>query len=297
MSILITGKTGFIGSRLTAELSQRQIPFTAVGREELPRVLSGGTLLHLANVHGSVGSNVQLTAEILKYAKERNFSTVIFVQSFASLTGKSDFNPHSINLGFSPRVLDVYSAGKLGAESYAIKTTPSDVRLVFVYLPAVLGYGGSWNRLFQQLLQHRTLRVPLVSTARANHISINEVVDRFVTLLTTPSLIESKVTRQVWSSPASRHTLWPDFLNQHLDQHHKIECYLPWLRFSESALKNIVCGVTLSRGLPNAIRERIFSFRGTGNSKGVSSPIWEPGPFLRFLMCEQSYIPPLSVVQ
>jgi nucleoside-diphosphate-sugar epimerase len=207
--IVISGAGGFIGRHLTSA-------FAAAGRTTASyRAFRDGgetadTFVHCANIHADPRDNAAFTADVLATVAPR-VKRFVQLQSFATLHGLGRLDATRFNFGKAPLVMAPYGLGKLMQEqaicAEAARHPALAVRLL--YLPVVLGEGGSWSRVLDQARRNGVALPPLMSgAARANYIEVGDVARH---LLDTRSDLAPGIARAILNRPDSANLGWEAF--------------------------------------------------------------------------------------
>lgn len=206
---VISGASGFIGGYLSSALAARGFE-VADYREFRDGRDSARTFVHCANIHDQPRDNAILAADMLATMAPR-VRRFVQVQSFATLHGGGRLDPARFNCGLVPLVMAPYPLGKLLQEQVLCRDTRRHpgLALRFVYLPAVLGEGGSWSALLATARNHGVMLPPLMSAAaRANHIEVEDLANH---LAATPGDIAHGIARAILNRPVSATLRWPAF--------------------------------------------------------------------------------------
>jgi nucleoside-diphosphate-sugar epimerase len=176
--IVISGSGGFIGGYLTATLAARGF---AVADYHAFRDRQDGaeTFVHCANIHGSPRDNAAFTADVLATVGGR-VKRFVQLQSFATLHGPGGVDAAAFNFGKAPLLMAPYPFGKLLQERVLCGNARRFPALAmrFVYLPAVLGTGGSWSTALTTAKRNGVVLPPLMRrSARANYVEVGDVAD------------------------------------------------------------------------------------------------------------------------
>jgi nucleoside-diphosphate-sugar epimerase len=176
--IVISGSGGFIGGCLTAAFAARGL---AVADYHAFRDRQDGadTFVHCANIHGSPRDNAAFTADVLATVGGR-VKRFVQLQSFATLHGPGRLDATAFNFGKTPLLMAPYPYGKLLQESVLCGDARHypGLAMRFVYLPAVLGTGGSWSTVLTTAKRNGVVLPPLMrGAARANYIEVGDIAD------------------------------------------------------------------------------------------------------------------------
>ncbi len=207
--IVISGAGGFIGRHLSDTMSAAGLA-TASYRAFRDGSETADTFVHCANIHGDPRENAAFTADVLATVGNR-VKRFVQLQSFATLHGLGELDAKSFNLGKSPLVMAPYGLGKLLQEQAicqeAARYPALAIRLL--YLPVVLGDGGSWARVRDQAKRDGVILPPLMSsTARANYIEVGDVARH---LLDTRGDTAPGIARKVLNRTDSANLVWEAF--------------------------------------------------------------------------------------
>jgi len=207
--IVLSGAGGFIGRHLTAAFAVAGMT-TASYRAFRDGSETADTFVHCANIHGDPRENAAFTADVLATIGKR-VKRFVQLQSFATLHGLGRLDPQRFNFGKSPLVMAPYGLGKLlqeqaiGAE--AARHPALAIRLL--YLPVVLGEGGSWSRVLEQARRNGVVLPPRMSgAARANYIEVDDVARH---LIDTRGDVAAGLTRTILNRPDSANLVWEAF--------------------------------------------------------------------------------------
>jgi nucleoside-diphosphate-sugar epimerase len=207
--IVISGAGGFIGRHLTAAFAAAGLA-TASYRGFRDGGETADTFVHCANIHADPRENAAFTADVLSTVATR-VKRFVQLQSFATLHGLGALDPQRFNFGKSPLVMAPYGLGKLlqehaiGAE--AARTPKLAIRLL--YLPVVLGEGGSWSRVRDQAKRNGVALPPRMSgAARANYIEVDDLARH---LVETRGDVAPGLTRTILNRADSANLVWEAF--------------------------------------------------------------------------------------
>ncbi|HLH87318.1 MAG TPA: hypothetical protein VKX28_02565 [Xanthobacteraceae bacterium] len=207
--IVISGAGGFIGRHLTAAFAAAGLS-TSSYREFRDGSATAETFVHCANIHADPGENAAFTADVVATVGPR-VKRFVQLQSFATLHGRGGLDAARFNFGKAPVVMAPYGLGKLMQEqaicAEAARHRGLAVRLL--YLPVVLGDGGSWSRVLDQAKRNGVMLPPRMSgRARANYIEVGDVARH---LLDTRADTTPGVTRAILNRPDSANLVWEAF--------------------------------------------------------------------------------------
>jgi nucleoside-diphosphate-sugar epimerase len=207
--IVISGAGGFIGRHLTAAFSAAGLT-TASYRAFRDGRETADTFVHCANIHGDPRENAAFTADVLATVGPR-VKRFVQLQSFATLHGLGRLDRSRFNFGKSPLVMAPYGLGKLLQEqaicAEAMRHPALAIRLL--YLPVVLGDGGSWARVREQARRDGVILPPRMSgAARANYIEVDDVARH---LLDARGDTAAGLTRTILNRPDSANLVWEAF--------------------------------------------------------------------------------------
>ena len=207
--IVISGAGGFIGRHLTGAFSAAGLT-TATYRDFRDGGETADTFVHCANIHADPRDNAAFTADVLATVGGR-VKRFVQLQSFATLHGLGRLDAQRFNFGKSPLVMAPYGLGKLMQEqaicAEAARHRALAIRLL--YLPVVLGEGGSWSRVLDQARRNGVALPPRMSgAARVNHIEVDDVARH---LLDTRHDTAPGVTRTILNRPDSANLVWEAF--------------------------------------------------------------------------------------
>src|SRR5215467_2701231 len=174
--IVISGAGGFIGRHLTAAFVAAGLT-TASYRTFRDGSEMADTFVHCANIHADPRENAAFTADVLATVGNR-VKRFVQLQSFATLHGLGRLDAGRFNFGKSPLVMAPYGLGKLLQEQAicqeAARYPALAIRLL--YLPVVLGDGGSWSRVLDQAKRNGVILPPMMNgAARVNYIEVGDV--------------------------------------------------------------------------------------------------------------------------
>jgi len=207
--IVISGAGGFIGRHLTTACAAAGLT-TASYRDFRDGSEAADTFVHCANIHGDARENAAFTADVLATVATR-VKRFVQLQSFATLHGLGTLDPQRFNFGKSPVVMAPYGLGKLLQEQAigagAARYPTLAIRLL--YLPVVLGEGGSWARVREQARRNGVVLPPRMSgAARANYVEVDDVARH---LIDTRGDTAAGTTRTVLNRPDSANLVWEAF--------------------------------------------------------------------------------------
>jgi len=207
--IVISGVGGFIGGYLSSAFAAAGLGtagYTAFrdGND------SADTFVHCANIHASPRDNAAFTADVLATVGNR-VKRFVQLQSFATLHGLGRLDPTAFNFGKTPLLMAPYGLGKLLQERVLCRDAARFPKLAIrlLYLPVVLGEGGSWSRVLEQAKRSGVALPPLMSAdARVNHIEVGDVARH---LIATRSDAAAGITRTILNRPESATLTWDAF--------------------------------------------------------------------------------------
>ncbi len=207
--IVISGAGGFIGRHLTAAFSAAGMT-AASYRAFRDGSETADTFVHCANIHADPRDNAAFTADVLATVADR-VKRFVQLQSFATLHGLGQLDPQRFNFGKSPLVMAPYGLGKLLQEqaicAEAARHPGLAIRLL--YLPVVLGEGGSWSRVLDQARRNGVALPPHMSgAARANYIEVDDLARH---LVDTRRDVAPGLTRTILNRPDSANLVWEAF--------------------------------------------------------------------------------------
>ena len=209
LDIVISGAGGFIGRHLATAFSAAGLA-TASYRDFRDGGETADTFVHCANIHADPRENAAFTADVIATVAGR-VKRFAQLQSFATLHGLGRLDAARFNFGKTPLVMAPYGLGKLlqeqaiGAE--AARHPQLAIRLL--YLPVVLGDGGSWSRVLDQARREGVALPPLMSgAARANYIEVGDVARH---LLDTRRDAAPGIARAILNRPDSANLVWEAF--------------------------------------------------------------------------------------
>lgn len=206
---VISGAGGFVGGHLMSALAARGFD-VADYRAFRDDGGSAATFVHCANIHDRPRENAAFTADVLATVAPR-VRRFVQLQSFATLHGAGQFDPARFNCGRFPLLMAPYPQGKLLQEGVLCRDARRHPALAIelVYLPAVLGNGGSWSAVIAAARQNGVVLPPLMSeAARANHIEIDDLAGH---LAATAGDAAPGVVRIILNRPVSATLRWRAF--------------------------------------------------------------------------------------
>jgi|SRR5580704_6256235 nucleoside-diphosphate-sugar epimerase len=207
--IVISGAGGFIGGHLTSALAAAGLT-AASYRAFRDGGETADTFVHCANVHADPRGNAAFTADVLATVAAR-VKRFVQLQSFATLHGLGRLDATHFNFGKAPLVMAPYGLGKLLQEqaicAEAARYPQLAIRLL--YLPVVLGEGGSWSRVLDQARRNGVALPPRMSgAARANYIEVDDVAHH---LIATRGDTAPGIARAILNRPDSANLVWEAF--------------------------------------------------------------------------------------
>lgn len=206
---VISGTGGFIGSHLASSLAARGFG-VADYRAFRDGAAPAATFVHCANIGDNPRDNAAFTADVFATIAPR-VRRFVLLQSFATLHGGGKLDAERFNFGKQPLVMAPYPFGKLLQERVLCRDAPRYPALAvrLIYLPAVLGEGGSWSAVIARARRNGVVLPPLMNaSARANHIEIADVADH---LVATADDERRGLARAILNRPASAKLTWRDF--------------------------------------------------------------------------------------
>jgi nucleoside-diphosphate-sugar epimerase len=207
--IVISGAGGFIGRHLSDTMSGAGLAATSY-RAFRDGSDTADTFVHCANIHGDPRENAAFTADVLATVGNR-VKRFVQLQSFATLHGLGGLDAKSFNFGKSPLVMAPYGLGKLLQEQAICQEAARYPALAIhlLYLPVVLGAGGSWSRVLDQAKRNGVILPPLMSgAARVNSIEVGDVARH---LLDTRHDMTPGIGRVILNRPDSANLVWEAF--------------------------------------------------------------------------------------
>jgi nucleoside-diphosphate-sugar epimerase len=209
VDIVISGAGGFIGRHLSEAMSAAGLTTTSY-RAFRDGGETADTFIHCANIHADPRENAAFTADVLATVGNR-VKRFVQLQSFATLHGLGGLDAKRFNFGKSPLVMAPYGLGKLLQEQAicheAARHPALAIRLL--YLPVVLGDGGSWSRVRDQARRCGVVLPPLMSgAARVNYIEVGDVARH---LLDTRGDMAPGIARTILNRPDSANLVWEAF--------------------------------------------------------------------------------------
>ena len=208
--IVISGAGGFIGRHLVSALGAAGLG-TASYRAFRDGSDTAETFIHCANIHASPRDNAAFTADVLATVGDR-VKRFVQLQSFITLHGLGRLDRTAFNFGKSPLLMAPYGFGKLLQEQVLSRDAARYPQLAIrlLYLPAVLGDGGSWSRVQDQAKRSGAVLPPLMrADARVNYIEVGDVARH---LLDTRGDSGPGLTRAILNRPDSATLTWDAFL-------------------------------------------------------------------------------------
>jgi nucleoside-diphosphate-sugar epimerase len=207
--IVISGAGGFIGRHLAEAFAAAGLT-TASYRDFRDGGATADTFVHCANIHADPRENATFTADVLATVAAR-VKRFVQLQSFATLHGLGGLDAARFNFGKTPVVMAPYGLGKLLQEQAicAEATRHTGLAIRLLYLPVVLGDGGSWSRVLDQAKRNGVVLPPRMrGAARANYIEVGDVARH---LLDTRADTAPGVTRTILNRPDSANLVWEAF--------------------------------------------------------------------------------------
>jgi hypothetical protein len=209
--MVISGAGGFIGGHLTSAFTRAGLGTTSYqafrdGHD------AADTFIHCANIHASPRENAAFTADVLATVGGR-VKRFVQLQSFATLHGLGRRDAQKFNFGKSPLLMAPYGLGKLVQEQVLCRDAARHPGLAIrlLYLPVVLGEGGSWSRVREQAKHHGVALPPLMSAhARVNHIDVDDIARH---LVETRSDAAPGIARTILNRPESATLTWEGFFH------------------------------------------------------------------------------------
>jgi nucleoside-diphosphate-sugar epimerase len=207
--IVISGAGGFIGRHLVEAFAAAGLG-TASYRDFRDGSATAETFVHCANIQADPRDNAAFTADVLATVAGR-VKQFVQLQSFATLHGLGALDAARFNFGKTPAVMGPYGLGKLLQEQAICAEAGRHPGLAIrlLYLPVVLGDGGSWSRVLDQARRNGVVLPPRMSgAARANYIEVGDVGRH---LLDTRGDTAPGVTRAILNRPDSANLVWEAF--------------------------------------------------------------------------------------
>jgi hypothetical protein len=207
--VVISGAGGFIGRHLTTAFAAAGLT-SASYRDFRDGSATADTFVHCANIHADPCENAAFTADVLTTVAAR-VKRFVQLQSFATLHGLGRLDPQRFNFGKSPLVMAPYGLGKLMQEQ-AISAQAArhpELAIRLLYLPVVLGEGGSWSRVRDQARRNGVALPPRMSgAARVNYIEVDDLARH---LIDTRGDVAPGLTRTILNRPDSANLVWEAF--------------------------------------------------------------------------------------
>lgn len=207
--IVISGAGGFIGRHLSDTMSAAGLATTGY-RAFRDGSETADTFIHCANIHADPRENAAFTADVLATVGNR-VKRFVQLQSFATLHGLGRLDARRVNFGKSPLLMAPYGLGKLLQEQAICQEAGRYPALAIrlLYLPVVLGDGGSWSRVLGQARRNGVTLPPLMSgAARVNYIEVGDVSRH---LLDTRGDMAPGIARAILNRPDSANLVWEAF--------------------------------------------------------------------------------------
>jgi nucleoside-diphosphate-sugar epimerase len=207
--IVISGAGGFIGRHLGDTMTAAGLATTSY-RAFRDGSETAETFIHCANIHADPRENAAFTADVLATVGGR-VKRFVQLQSFATLHGIGRLDAKRFNFGKSPLVMAPYGLGKLLQEQAICREAARHPALAIrlLYLPVVLGDGGSWSRVLDQARRCGVVLPPLMSgAARVNYIEVGDIARH---LLGTQHDTASGIARTILNRPDSANLVWEAF--------------------------------------------------------------------------------------
>jgi len=207
--IVISGAGGFIGRHLATALAAAGLT-TASYRDFRDGGATADTFVHCANIHADPRDNAAFTADVLATVGGR-VKRFVQLQSFATLHGLGRLDATRFNFGKAPLVMAPYGLGKLMQERSicAEAARHPQIAIRLLYLPVVLGDGGSWSRVLDQARRAGVALPPRMSAAaRANYIEVGDVARH---LIATRGDTGAGIARAILNRPDSANLVWEAF--------------------------------------------------------------------------------------
>jgi nucleoside-diphosphate-sugar epimerase len=209
--IVISGAGGFIGRYLASALTAAGL-VTASYRAFRDGSEVADTFVHCANNPANPRDNAALTADVLATVASR-VNRFVQLQSFITLHGRGSLDAAQFNFGKSPLLMAPYGFGKLLQERVLCRDAALHPKLAIrlLYLPVVLGEGGSWSRVVQQAKRAGVALPPLMrADARVNHIEVGDIARH---LIETRGDTAPGIARIILNRPASATLTWDAFFD------------------------------------------------------------------------------------
>jgi nucleoside-diphosphate-sugar epimerase len=293
--LYITGTSGFLGGYLLKEFGSEAASVNLRSRERPNRALASGIsniFIHCANSHFDPEENHALTLRAFQLCKDLGCNRMVIFMTFATLTGGSNARLEEQNCGFKPKFLDDYARSKLAQEAHAIQlNVEHNLDTALVYLPAVFGLGGSWDRNLHLAISANSCQ--LSASPPFNYCSVSDVAECIRVMKADPPRTFSppRLTRYVVCSPESRETS----LAALVDGKCKAPCIPDKLKCRDFVLMYALYRTPLTSALikfARRIRAKSTTLERDAPSTGSTPlPFYKLGLFYRWLMLNQIHIP------
>jgi nucleoside-diphosphate-sugar epimerase len=211
IDFVVSGSRGFIGRQLMERLQTAGYSVMS-DREFANSQQQAGTFVNCANIADSPSQNLALLESKIALADQR-CARFVQLQSFSTLVGSGRLSLDEPNCGLRPHVMNMYSAGKFEQERLLSRHAQRGFvpSVLLVYLPVVLGKGGSWSAAIAQSQRHGfLLPQPMPETARANWVDVADIAAFLIDAHTEASA--AGLRRVILNRPESESTTWPDLL-------------------------------------------------------------------------------------
>ncbi len=291
IDFVVSGSRGFIGRSTFASLRHAGC-LVATDHEFESNRQKARFFVNCANVAESPSASVALLRRKLELGRARA-QTFVHMQSFVTLHGDGELDASRVNCGKHPRQLSLYAAGKLAQErlicrEYRRRGPP---HIILLYLPAVLGDGGSWTMALEQARKFGYALPPeLEARARPNRIEVDDIAKFLIEMKQKPPA--QNLERVILNSSASEADTWPNFLGRISSR----STVMP--RAGRMAmLKQRVLALAFDTGIlvpaERVARKLIGRGSGRANSADPQHELRFYG-LIRHIVATQPYIPPGS---
>ncbi len=239
IKILVTGATGFIGSRfielyssyyneivaLYNSTNEHNISYENVTLKQCNitnmqkiKLLSKGcdVIVHIAFDHRSINNNKKGIKNILEICKMNRVKSLVYISSFSVYSAETESELQESSL-FS-KSFDPYVRLKISMERFIRKKAYPKLKAVILQPTIVLGRGGSWSKTIFNSCRYEKVLLPQNGEGNCNFVFVDDVcqaIQKSIFSTLDSSLKEEMIETFLISGPEIRS--WKDVYSAHND--------------------------------------------------------------------------------